>query len=72
MDIHKGFDGPAALVEHHLGGQFLKGDVFLFVGRCRRRAKVQKIQALGRLMSTTARAREEARQHPRSARLARY
>ena len=40
VDMRKGFDGLGALVEQQLGGQLLKGDVFLFVGRCRRRAKV--------------------------------
>jgi len=40
VDMRKGFDGLSALVEQQLGGQLLKGDVFLFVGRCRRRAKV--------------------------------
>ncbi|WNG19069.1 transposase [Cystobacter fuscus] len=38
--MRKGFDGLSAVVEQQLGGQLLKGDVFLFVGRCRQRAKV--------------------------------
>ena len=28
VDMRKGFDGLSALVEQHLGGQLLKGDVF--------------------------------------------
>ncbi|MFY0567480.1 IS66 family insertion sequence element accessory protein TnpB [Archangium lansingense] len=47
--MHKGFDGLSVLVEQHLGGQLLKGDVFLFVGRCRRRAKVSHWPARLRL-----------------------
>ena len=47
VDMRKGFDGLSALVEQHLGGQLLKGDVFLFVGRSRRRAKVLYFDGTG-------------------------
>jgi len=51
-DMRKGFDGLGALVEQQLGGQLLKGDVFLFVGRCRRRAKVLYFDGTGLLLLT--------------------
>ncbi len=47
VDMRKGFDGLSALVEQQLGGQLLKGDVFLFVGRSRRRAKVLYFDGTG-------------------------
>jgi len=52
VDMRKGFDGLGALVEQQLGGQLLKGDVFLFVGRCRRRAKVLYFDGTGLLLLT--------------------
>jgi len=39
-DMRKGFDGLSALVVNGLGKDPLSGDLFLFVGRNRRRAKV--------------------------------
>jgi transposase len=52
VDMRKGFDGLSALVEQQLGGQLLKGDVFLFVGRCRRRAKVLYFDGTGLVLLT--------------------
>ena len=40
VDMRKSFDGLAALVTERLGRNPLSGDLFLFVGRDRRRAKV--------------------------------
>ncbi|MFP2924562.1 IS66 family insertion sequence element accessory protein TnpB [Pyxidicoccus sp. 3LG] len=51
VDRRKGFDGLSALVEQQLGGQLLKGDVFLFVGRSRRRAKVLYFDGTGWCLS---------------------
>ena len=39
-DMRKGFDGLAALVSNHLGKSPVSGDLFLFVSRNRKRAKV--------------------------------
>jgi transposase len=39
-DMCKSFDTLAALVSERMGQQVLTGDLFLFVGRDRRRAKV--------------------------------
>ena len=39
-DMRKGFDGLFGMVKSHLGQDPLSGDMFLFVGRDRRRAKV--------------------------------
>lgn len=47
VDMRRGFDGLSALVEQQLGQQLLKGDVFLFVGWCRRRAKVLHFDGTG-------------------------
>jgi transposase len=38
-DMRKSFDTLAALVVGHMGRDLLSGDVFLFVGKSRRRAK---------------------------------
>ncbi|MFY0525968.1 IS66 family insertion sequence element accessory protein TnpB [Archangium gephyra] len=38
-DMRKSFDGLCGLVKQALGRDFLSGDVFLFVGRDRKRAK---------------------------------
>lgn len=38
-DMRKSFDTLATLVTGHMGRDLLSGDVFLFVGRSRRRAK---------------------------------
>ena len=40
IDMRKGFDGLAAVVTNDLGRDPLSGDVFLFVNRSRKRAKV--------------------------------
>lgn len=40
IDMRKGFDGLAAVVTQNLGRDPLSGDVFLFVNRTRKRAKV--------------------------------
>src|SRR5205085_2491281 len=52
VDMRKGFDGLSALVEQHLGQPLLKGDVFLFVGRSRRRAKVLYFDGTGLVLLT--------------------
>ena len=52
VDMRKGFDGLSALVEQQLGRQLLKGDVFLFVGRSRRRAKVLHFDGTGLVLLT--------------------
>ncbi len=51
-DMRKGFEGLGALVEQQLGRQLLKGDVFLFVGRSRRRAKVLHFDGTGLVLLT--------------------
>lgn len=40
VDMRKSFDGLAAIVREHLGSDPLSGEMFLFVSRDRRRAKV--------------------------------
>lgn len=40
VDMRKGFDGLSSLVERELGRDPLSGDLFLFVSRTRRLAKV--------------------------------
>jgi transposase len=40
VDMRKSFDTLAVLVKSELGRQVLSGDVFVFVGKTRRRAKV--------------------------------
>ena len=40
VDMRKGFDGLYGMVSRHLGRDPLSGDLFLFVARNRRRAKV--------------------------------
>ena len=47
VDMRRGFDGLSALVEEQLGGQLLREDVFLFVGRSRKRAKVRSFDGTG-------------------------
>jgi transposase len=47
VDMRKGFEGLSALVVHSLGHDLLRGDVFLFVGRRRRRAKVLYFDGTG-------------------------
>ncbi|MCI0572244.1 MAG: IS66 family insertion sequence element accessory protein TnpB [Myxococcaceae bacterium] len=47
IDMRRGFDGLSALVEQQLGKELLKGDVFLFTGRCRRKAKVLYFDGTG-------------------------
>jgi transposase len=55
VDMRKGFEGLGALVEQQLGRQLLKGDVFLFVGRCRRRAKVLHFDGMSLVLLTNPR-----------------
>ena len=52
VDMRQGFDGLSARVEQQLGGQLLKGDVFLFVGRSRQRAKVLSFDGTGLVLLT--------------------
>jgi transposase len=52
VDMRKGFDGLGVLVEGQLGRELLKGDVFLFVGRSRRRAKVLHFDGTGLVLLT--------------------
>ena len=40
VDMRKGFDGLSAIVTNHLGKNPVGGDLFLFVSRNRKRAKV--------------------------------
>lgn len=40
VDMRKSFDTLAVLVKQELGREVLSGDVFVFVGKTRRRAKV--------------------------------
>jgi transposase len=47
VDMRKGFEGLSALVSQALGQDLLRGDVFLFVGRSRRRAKVLYFDGTG-------------------------
>lgn len=46
-DMRKSFDTLATLVTEKLGHEFLKGDLFLFVGRSRKRAKVLYFDGTG-------------------------
>ena len=47
VDLRKGFNGLAALVEHEMNHRLLNGDVYLFVGRNPRRAKVLYFDGTG-------------------------
>lgn len=47
IDMRRGFDGLAALVTEALGHDLLRGDVYLFVGKSRRRAKVLYFDGTG-------------------------
>ncbi len=47
VDMRKGFEGLSALVVNDLGRDLLRGDVFLFVGKTRRRAKVLYFDGTG-------------------------
>lgn len=47
VDMRKSFDTLSALVRDELRCEILLGDVFLFVGRCRRRAKVLHFDGTG-------------------------
>ena len=40
VDMRKGFEGLYALATRQLGREVLRGDLFLFVGQTRKRAKV--------------------------------
>jgi transposase len=47
VDMRKGFEGLSALVTNELGRDLMRGDVFLFVARRRRRAKVLHFDGTG-------------------------
>ena len=47
VDLRKGYEAMCALVRGTLGHQVLYGDVYLFTGRCRRRAKVLYFDGTG-------------------------
>jgi transposase len=47
VDLRKGFNGLAALVEQEMKHRLLNGDVYLFVGRKPRRAKVLYFDGTG-------------------------
>lgn len=47
VDLRKGFNGLSALVEHEMKHKLLDGDVYLFVGRKPRRAKVLYFDGTG-------------------------
>lgn len=47
VDMRRGFNGLAAMVEHEIGHDLLRGDVYLFVGRSCRRAKVLYFDGTG-------------------------
>lgn len=47
VDMRKQFDSLAALVTQEMGGELLSGNVFLFVGKNRRRAKALYFDGTG-------------------------
>ena len=47
VDLRKGFNGLAALVEQEMKHRLLNGDVYLFLGRKPRRAKVLYFDGTG-------------------------
>lgn len=47
VDMRRGFNGLAAMVEQEIGHDLLRGDVYLFVGRSCRRAKVLYFDGTG-------------------------
>ena len=47
IDLRKGFEALSSLVTHALGHELLKGDVYLFVGRRRRGARVLYFDGTG-------------------------
>ena len=47
VDLRKGFNGLAALVEQDMKHRLLDGDVYLFIGRKPRRAKVLYFDGTG-------------------------
>jgi transposase len=47
VDLRKGFNGLAALVEQEMEHRILNGDVYLFLGRNTRRAKVLYFDGTG-------------------------
>jgi transposase len=47
VDMRRGFDGLAAMVEHEMRHDLLHGDVYVFVGRSCRRAKVLHFDGTG-------------------------
>ena len=47
VDMRKGFEGLYALASQHLGREVLRGDLFLFVGQTRKRAKVLYFDGTG-------------------------
>lgn len=47
VDLRKGFNGLSALVEHEMKHRLVDGDVYLFIGRKPRRAKVLYFDGTG-------------------------
>ncbi len=47
VDMRRGFNGLAAMVEQEIGHDLLRGDVYVFVGRSCRRAKVLYFDGTG-------------------------
>lgn len=47
VDMRKGFEGLYALATQQLGREVLRGDLFLFVGQTRKRAKVLYFDGTG-------------------------
>lgn len=47
VDMRRGFNGLAAMVEQEMGHDLLRGDVYVFVGRSCRRAKALYFDGTG-------------------------
>lgn len=52
VDMRKGFEGLSGLVSEHMKRPLLSGDVFVFVGRTRRRAKALYFDGTGLCLFT--------------------
>ena len=62
-DMRKSFDTLAALVSERMGRQVLTGDLFLFVGRDRRRAKVLYFDGTGMCLFVSGSKRVSSARH---------